>query len=159
MTCFFKTTFGATFPQLGRPLDGMLTRVSHKNENAQILLPHLAGTSILTFILKSFFAFFLTLIAVSGWSQCIVINEIMVNGGGSSDGSNSPNTEEWVELYNTCTTPVNIGCMVISDGEFTVTIPSGTMLAANSFYTIGSSASGFGVDLNWSTCGCTTGGS
>jgi gliding motility-associated-like protein len=92
------------------------------------------------------------------FSQCIVLNEIMINAAGPNDGSNSPNTAEWVELYNTCTEPVDIGCMVIGDGDFTVTIPIGTILQPGEYFTIGSVNAGFTVDLDWGTCGCTDGG-
>jgi len=94
--------------------------------------------------------------SVKGQS-CIVINEIMINPSGPCDGSCSPNTEEWVELYNTCDTPVNIGCFVIGDGDFSVVIPAGTLLGANDFFVIGSSNSGPSIDLNWGSCNCTAG--
>jgi len=89
--------------------------------------------------------------------QCVVINEVMINGPGSCDGACSPHTEEWFELYNTCNYPVNIGCHVIADGDFTIRIPAGTMIPAYGFYTIGSNNSGGTVNLNISTCGCASG--
>ncbi|MFM9984890.1 MAG: gliding motility-associated C-terminal domain-containing protein [Flavobacteriales bacterium] len=92
-------------------------------------------------------------------AQCIVINEIMINGAGPNDGSNSPNTEEWVELYNTCNTPVDIGCMVLVDGDFSVTFPAGTTIAANDYFVIGSENSLVTIDFSWATCGCTAGSS
>ena len=51
-------------------------------------------------------------------AQCIYINEILINGPGSCDGSCNPNTEEWTELYNDCSTPVNIGCYVLHRNHF-----------------------------------------
>ena len=54
------------------------------------------------------------------FSQCVVINEVLVNGPGACDGFCEPNTEEWIELYNTCTTAVDLSCFVITDGDFTV---------------------------------------
>jgi gliding motility-associated-like protein len=90
-------------------------------------------------------------------AQCIVINEIMINGPGPNDGQNSPNTEEWIELYNTCSEPVDIGCYVLTDGDFGVTIPTGTVMPPYSYYTIGSSNAGFTVDLNVAECGCAGG--
>jgi gliding motility-associated-like protein len=90
-------------------------------------------------------------------AQCIVINEVMINPSGSNDGSNSPNTAEWVEIYNTCSTPVNIGCYSIFDGDWAATIPGGTMLGPHDYYVIGSSNSGGPVDLNIATCNCTSG--
>ena len=89
-------------------------------------------------------------------SQCIVINEIMINPNGPNDGQNSPNTSEWVELYNTCSTPVDISCYALSDGDFTVVIPPGTILAPYGYYVIGSSNSNVALQLNWGTCNCTT---
>lgn len=91
-------------------------------------------------------------------AQCIVINEFLIDGPGGCDGGCSPNTEEWVELYNTCNTPVDISCYVMGDGDWSVRIPSGTTIPAFGFYTIGSSNSGIPLDLNLGTCGCTSGG-
>jgi len=45
----------------------------------------------------------------------------------------------------------------MTDGDFTVTFPQGTIITANGFYVIGSSNSGGPVDLNIGTCGCTSG--
>lgn len=89
--------------------------------------------------------------------QCVVINEILINGPGSCDGNCSPSTEEWIELYNTCNTPADVSCFVFSDGDFTVTIPSGTIIPAYGYLTIGSDNSGFIPDVNLSNCNCTGG--
>lgn len=88
------------------------------------------------------------------FSQCIVINEIMVNPTGN-DGV-PPNTSEWIELMNTCNTPVDIGCMIIGDGDFTLTIPSGITLQPGAVYTISSGLGGLTPDLNWNTCNCSS---
>lgn len=90
-------------------------------------------------------------------SQCIVINELLINGPGGCDGSCSPSTEEWVELYNTCNQPVDISCYIMTDGDFTVTFPAGSTIGPNGFFTIGSNNSGVPVDVNLSTCNCTSG--
>lgn len=90
--------------------------------------------------------------------QCIVINEILINGPGGCDGNCSPNTEEWIELYNTCNTPVDLSCFVLTDGDFTVTLPSGTSISANGYVTIGSNNSGFVPTINIGSCNCTAGG-
>ena len=88
-------------------------------------------------------------------AQCVRINEVLINGPGACDGMCSPNTEEWTELYNTCSTPVNIGCFVLTDGDFIVSIPQGTMIAAHGFYVIGSvNSPGPAVDLDLGTCNC-----
>jgi len=86
-----------------------------------------------------------------------VINEILINGPGPNDGQNSPNTEEWIELYNTCNVAIDMSCYVLTDGDYGVTIPSGTVLAPGAYYTIGSVNAGFVVDLDLATCGCAGG--
>ena len=81
----------------------------------------------------------------------------MINGPASCDGSCNPNTEEWTELYNSCSSPINIGCYILTDGDFEVTIPPGTILAPYDYYVIGSNNSGGTVDLNLASCNCTSG--
>jgi gliding motility-associated-like protein len=95
-------------------------------------------------------------LATITWSQCLMFNEILINPSGSNDGSNAPNTSEWVELYNICDDPIDVSCFAITDGDFALTFPQGTIIPANSYYVIGSSNSGIPVDLNWATCNCTT---
>lgn len=103
----------------------------------------------------------LLLINLVSTAQCVLINEVMVNPSDPCDGNSTnncgPNTAEWIELYNSCTTPVDISCFVITDGDFTVTFPSGTNIPANGYFVIGSINSGGPVDLNIGTCGCTSG--
>lgn len=108
--------------------------------------------------LYTFIGIFLGICFSAQWhAQCIVINEVMINPASSSDGNNMPNTAEWVEIYNTCPTPVNIGCYSIFDGDWAATIPGGTMLGPHDYYVIGSSNSGGPVDLNIASCNCTSG--
>ncbi|MBY0535859.1 MAG: lamin tail domain-containing protein [Chitinophagaceae bacterium] len=76
-------------------------------------------------------------------------------------------TSEFVELTNMGPGPINIGCYVLTDGDFSVTIPANTILQPGQFYVISGQntiASGCAninnavtVDLNWTTCGCTSG--
>jgi hypothetical protein len=88
----------------------------------------------------------------------VFINEIMVNPSGTNDGANMPNTAEWIELYNASASPVNIGCWFFTDGDFAVTFPAGTTIPAGGYYTVASaSGSGLTPNLNWATCGCTSG--
>jgi gliding motility-associated-like protein len=89
-------------------------------------------------------------------AQCLMFNEIMINPSGNNDGFNPPNTSEWIEIYNTCDEPVDIGCFVLTDGDFALTFPQGTTIQANSYFLIGSGNSGAPVDFNWATCNCTT---
>ncbi len=85
-----------------------------------------------------------------------MFNEIMVNPSGNNDGNNVPNTAEWVEIYNLCDEPVDVSCYALTDGDFSLTFPQGTIIQGNSYFVIGSSNSGTTVDLNWATCNCTT---
>lgn len=115
-----------------------------------------------------FLLIFFTSITLS--AQCIVINELMVDGPGDADDDlTSAYTQEWVELYNTCDTPQDISCYNLCDGDFCVTIPDGTPpLPAFGYFVIGSDSSVYNfegttgylapeglLDLNWATCGCT----
>ena len=86
-------------------------------------------------------------------AQCIVINEILIDGPGSADGQ-APNSEEWIELYNTCNTPVDISCFALADGDFVIRIPAGSIIPAQGYFTIGSPNSAIPLDLDQTTCGC-----
>ena len=97
------------------------------------------------------------MIRIGASAQCLVINEIMINAAGDCDGSCAPETAEWIEIYNTCPSPVNASCFVLTDGDFAVTFPSGTIIGANSYLVIGSPNSGVNVDLDISSCNCTSG--
>ncbi len=89
-------------------------------------------------------------------AQCVIINEIVIDAAGTCDGSCAPETEEWVELYNTCNTPVDISCFVLFDGDFSLRFPAGTTIPANSHFVIGSINSGVPINLDWANCSCTT---
>lgn len=105
------------------------------------------------------FFFFLACFCTSLLAQtnCIQINELLVNGPGACDGGCNPNTEEWVELYNNCSSPVDIGCWTLGDGDFTISFPPGTIIPPGGFFLIGSNNSPVAPDLNIATCNCTTG--
>jgi gliding motility-associated-like protein len=100
-------------------------------------------------------AFVLVCVALTNGSfGQVIIGEIMVDPTGT-DGT-PPNSIEWVELYNPTGAPITIGCMIISDGDFAVTIPSGVILEPDSVYLIGAAVGGLTPDLNWATCNCST---
>jgi gliding motility-associated-like protein len=100
-------------------------------------------------------AFVLVCVALTNNSFAqVIIGEIMVDPTGT-DGT-PPNSIEWVELYNPTGAPITIGCMIISDGDFAVTIPSGIILEPDSVYLIGAGVGGLTPDLNWATCNCST---
>ena len=73
----------------------------------------------------------LLLSTLTSIGQCVVINEVMVNAAGACDGSCTPNTGEWIELYNTGPFAWNIECYILSDGDFSVTMPAGTTIPGN----------------------------
>lgn len=76
-------------------------------------------------------------------------------------------TSEFVELLNFGPGPVNIGCYILTDGDFAITIPPNTILQPGQFYVISgqniistgcaNNDSAIHVNLNWTTCGCTSG--
>ncbi|MBP6455994.1 MAG: lamin tail domain-containing protein [Chitinophagaceae bacterium] len=78
----------------------------------------------------------------------------------ASDGSNA-NSGEYVELYNPGPGATDISGWMISDGDWTATIPFGTVLGVDQYYLIGGGgtfcATGQTPDLNIETCNCTGG--
>ncbi|MFN5620804.1 MAG: gliding motility-associated C-terminal domain-containing protein [Flavobacteriales bacterium] len=84
----------------------------------------------------------------------VIINEVMVDPTGS-DGT-PPNSSEWIELYNPTGADIDISCMLISDGDVVLTIPSPTTIPAGGTFTIGSSVGLTSPDLNWASCGCSS---
>ena len=93
-----------------------------------------------------------------GLKSQVFINEIMINPSGVNDGANMPNTAEWIEFYNGSASAIDMSCWFFTDGDFAVTFPSGTTIAAGGYYTVASAAgSGLTPNLNWVTCGCTSG--
>ncbi len=99
----------------------------------------------------------LIILSLSANAQCIVINEVMANAAGGCDGGCMPSTAEWVELYNTCNTPQDISCFVLTDGDFGVTFPAGTIIQPYSYFVVGSANSGVSLNLDLGSCGCTSG--
>lgn len=73
-------------------------------------------------------------------------------------------TAEFVELYNMGPGPVDIGCYILTDGDFSVTIPAGTIIEPGQFYVIAGQwfvpapcaniARNIVADLNWNDCDC-----
>lgn len=87
----------------------------------------------------------------------IVINEYMPWSGCN-------NNSEFIELKNFGPGPMNIGCYIVTNGKYSVTIPTNTVLQPGQFYVIagqntlakncGNNDSLVHVNLNWATCGC-----
>lgn len=89
----------------------------------------------------------------------VVVNEFMAWSGCSANS-------EFVELLNFGPGPVNIGCFIVTNGQFAVTIPANTVLKPGQFFTLagqdslrpgcGNADSTVSVQLNWNRCGCIT---
>ena len=87
----------------------------------------------------------------------VVINEFMAWSG-------CANNSEFIELLNFGPGPVNIGCYIITNGTYSVTIPPNTILQPRQYYVLagqntlarncGNIDSTVQVDLNWNSCGC-----
>jgi hypothetical protein len=104
----------------------------------------------------------LILLKLSSFAQGrVVINEYM-----SWVANSCPVTSEFVELYNFGPGPVNIGCYILTDGDYSVTIPPNTILQSGQYYLISGQDfiqddcanldSAVHVNLNWNTCNCTS---
>ncbi|HTE23634.1 lamin tail domain-containing protein [Flavitalea sp.] len=88
----------------------------------------------------------------------VVVNEFM-----SWSGCNT--SSEYIELLNFGPGPMNIGCYVVTNGQYAVTIPTNTILQPGEYFVLsgrdilaadcGNTDSGVVVDLNWTTCNCT----
>jgi hypothetical protein len=71
---------------------------------------------------------------------------------------------EFVELMNFGPGPMNVGCYIVTNGRYAVTIPPGTIIQPGQFYVIagsnilpqscGNVDSAVQVQLNWNTCNC-----
>ena len=86
----------------------------------------------------------------------VVINEVMYMPL-LSNGIDS-NTGEWIELLGT--PGMDISCYVLTDGDWTITIPTGTEIPADGIFSIGNDIVwGVGTfDLDVEQCACFTEG-
>jgi hypothetical protein len=88
----------------------------------------------------------------------VVINEFMPWSGCSA-------ASEFIELLNFGPGPMNIGCYVVTNGTYSVTIPPNIILQRGQYFILsgqdilskgcGNVDSAVHVDLNWTTCNCT----
>jgi hypothetical protein len=93
----------------------------------------------------------------------VVINEYMP---WTASSCGSP-TAEFVELLNFGPGPMNIGCYILTDGDYSITIPANTIIQPGEFYVISGRDvidypcanidSTIHTQLNWTTCNCTSG--
>ena len=80
--------------------------------------------------------------------------------------NNCGTTTEFVELLNFGPGPIDISCYILTDGDYSITIPSTTILWPGDFYVIAGQDfisapcaninANVVVDLNWNNCGCTS---
>jgi hypothetical protein len=92
-------------------------------------------------------------------SASVVINEVMVRPDTTDGNSTNPlQTGEYIELIGPPGT--NIGCFVLTDGDWSVTIPPGTVIPPDGIFTLGHNASPYAVrygityDLDVANCAC-----
>jgi hypothetical protein len=95
--------------------------------------------------------------SISGQGR-VVINEFMAWSGCNT-------TSEFIELLNFGPGPMNIGCYIVTNGTYSVTIPPNTILQPGQYFVLsgqntiaqgcGNTDSLIHVDLNWTTCNCT----
>ena len=102
--------------------------------------------------------FIFCLLGQNTFSQ-LVINEVLINATtANNDGQNAPNTGEWTELFNNGPNVLDISCYVMTDGDWSITFPPGTVLPPYGIVTIGSPFSQIpGLDFNIANCNCTSG--
>jgi len=105
----------------------------------------------------------LSLLPFAGNAQGkVVINEYL------SWPSNSCSvTSEYVELFNFGPGPMNIGGYILTDGDYSITVPQNTVILPGQFFVIAGQnsipigcaniSSAVTVNLNWNTCNCTSG--
>ena len=92
-------------------------------------------------------------------STVVAINEIMYRPNLNDGFSLNPLiTGEYIELIGPAGT--NIGCYVLTDGDWSITIPAGTTIPADGIFTLGHNSSpyattnGITYDLDVANCGC-----
>lgn len=74
-------------------------------------------------------------------------------------------TSEFIELMNFGPGPMDIGCYIVTNGKYSVTIPPNTIIQPGQYFVLsgqnslaqscGNQDSAVHVDLNWTTCNCT----
>ncbi len=68
----------------------------------------------------------------------IILSQIKINELQNDAGSNDSKSGEWIELYNTSNSIVDLSCYRLTNGGNTrITIPYGTLLPANGFLLVG----------------------
>jgi hypothetical protein len=107
--------------------------------------------------LFSIFIFFFSYTASFAQGR-VVVNEFMAWSG-------CANNSEFIELLNFGPGPMDIGCYIVTNGQYAVTIPPNTIIKPGQYFLLagqnilnkncGNVDSTVIVDLNWSACNCT----
>lgn len=84
-------------------------------------------------------------------ANLVKINEFQPFPAQGDNDFGNPTTGEWVELIGP--PGVNLGCYVLTDGDWSITIPPGTTMPSDGFFVIGYDEYG-PVDLDVDTCNC-----
>jgi len=111
----------------------------------------------------SILIFLLSFLPFAGRAQGkVLINEYL---SWPSNGCNV--TSEYIELYNFGPGPMNIGGYILTDGDYSITLPLNTIILPGQFFVIAGEAilpngcanisGAVTVNLNWNTCNCTSG--
>lgn len=91
-------------------------------------------------------------------SPVVLLSEVLYRPGGGLNNGTSPNTGEYIELIGP--PGADISCYVLSDGDWTITIPPGTTIPSDGIFSIGNDfVWGAGTfDLDAENCNCFTDG-
>jgi gliding motility-associated-like protein len=91
-------------------------------------------------------------------SAVVRLNEFLYRPGAGLNNGTSPNTGEFIELIGP--PGADISCYILSDGDWTITIPPGTTIPSDGIFTIGNDfVWGAGTfDLDAENCNCFTDG-
>lgn len=91
-------------------------------------------------------------------SSVVRLNEFLYRPGNGLNNGTDPNTGEYIELIGP--PGADISCYVLSDGDWTITLPQGTIIPSDGFFTIGNDIVwGTGTfDLDAENCNCFTEG-
>ncbi len=107
--------------------------------------------------------FLLSFLPFAGNSQ----GKVLINEYLSWPSNGCGVTSEYVELYNFGPGPMNIGGYILTDGDYSITLPLNTIILPGKFFVIAGQNnlptgcanidSAVTVNLNWNTCNCTSG--
>lgn len=91
-------------------------------------------------------------------SPVVRLNEFLYRPSAAFNNGVDPNTGEFIELIGP--PGADISCYILTDGDWTITMPAGTIIPSDGFFTIGNdSIWGAGTfDLDAENCNCFTDG-